>query len=189
MMSHDAGTHNVEKPLGPGEGERIECDIVINRTPAEMYALWRDQDVLTTIFSHVESVTPGSDGQSHWVLKGPFGSPYEMDVEIVSQVENEHIGWQSLPGGDFAAAGSVHFHAVGDGATEVRVVLRYEPTGWGVGAFVANLLGANPAEEIAEDLERLKQRIETGAVGKTDEVEVASEDSFPASDPPSWSGH
>ena len=107
---------NPHKPLGPGEGERVEHHVVIQQTPAELYARWQNLELLSKVFTHVESITQQVGGRSHWVVKGPFGARYECDAEVVNQVENEHIGWQSLPGGDIAAAGSVHFHPAGDGA-------------------------------------------------------------------------
>ncbi len=37
------------------------------------------------------------------------------------------IAWKSLAGSDVDTAGSVHFRGVGDGRTEVRVALKYDP--------------------------------------------------------------
>ena len=77
---------------------------------------------------------------------------------------------------------------------------------------LARLMGENPADQIQQDLRRLKQLMETGEIATTegqpnakeavlhrepkrarravyvesDQVEVASEASFPASDAPSW---
>jgi uncharacterized membrane protein len=154
MMS----AHNDHKPLGPGEGERVEYNLVIRQSPAQLYARWQDLEGLSRIFTHVDSVTQQADGPSHWVLRGPHDARYELDVEVVDQVEAEHIGWQSLPGGDVAAAGSVHFHPKSDSMTELRVLLRYDARGPGVQGDTGR---ATPAQWIAEDLERLKAHLET----------------------------
>jgi hypothetical protein len=63
----------------------------------------------------------------------------------------------------------------------------------------AKLFGEEPSRQIADDLDCLKQMMETGtATAKQkavptgakgwnrDAVGLASEESFPASDPPSW---
>lgn len=186
MTQSHVTAHNPAKPLGPGAGERVERAIVIERSAADLYRLWHDLERLSHVFQHVESITQTPGGSSHWVVKGPFGARYEWDAEIVNELENEHIGWQSLPGSDVAAAGSVHFHPAGETATELRVLLRYDAPGGAIGALIASILGRDPAQRIGEDLERLKQQVESGQLTLKDSVQIASEESFPASDSPAW---
>lgn len=176
------------KPLGPGEGQRVERSVIIRATAPVLYRRWRDLEGLSRLLSHVESVRDLGQGRSHWKVKGPLGRSYAWDAEIVNELENEHIGWQSLPGGDVAAAGSVHFHPAGDDATAVIVVLRYDPPGGAIGTLIASILGSDPDSQIGEDLERLKREVESDQsdIAPPDPVQEASEESFPASDPPSW---
>jgi uncharacterized membrane protein len=172
--------------LGPGQGVRVEESIVVKRTPAELFRLWRDLETMGRVFRHIERVECGSSHRSHWVAHGPLGTQVEWDAEIINEVDNELIGWQSLPGSEVACAGSVHFEPADDGATMIRIVFRYDPPGGKIGAAIASALGADPAKTVAEDLARFKRQVESGKVPTKDEVEVASEQSFPASDPPSW---
>jgi uncharacterized membrane protein len=173
--------------LGPGRGVRVQRSVVVRRTAAELYRSWRDLGTVARVFRHVERVTCVSTTHSHWVIKAPLGTTVEWDAVIINEVENHLIGWQSLPGADVDCAGSVHFEPRGDGSeTEVRVVLRYDPPGGAIGAVVAAALGADPDGAIAEDLERFKRQVEAGQLPTKDEVQLASEESFPASDPPSW---
>jgi uncharacterized membrane protein len=173
--------------LGPGRGIRIEERIVVRRTAAELFRLWRDLATMGRVFRHVDRVECLSSHRSHWVVRGPVGTTFEWDAEIINEVENQLIGWQSLPGSDVDCSGSVHFDPVGDGSeTEVHVVLRYDPPGSMLGAVIASALGADPARAVADDLARFKRQVEAGKAPAKDDVELASEDSFPASDPPAW---
>jgi len=127
----------------------------------ELYRYWRDLSHLPRIMSHLESVEPMSDRRSHWVARGPLGSRVEWDAEIITERENELIGWRSLGDSDVDTAGSVHFNAAPDGhGTEVRVILKYDPPAGKLGVAVAGLLGHSPAQLIREDLHRFKQLME-----------------------------
>ena len=60
---------------------------------------------------------------------------------------------------------SVHFSPSADGTgTEVRVVLSYEPPAGKVGVAVVKLLGEEPSKQVADDLRRLKQVLDSGEV-------------------------
>jgi uncharacterized membrane protein len=173
--------------LGPGRGIRVERSIVVRKTAPELFRLWRDLATMGRVFRHVDRVECVSSHRSHWVVRGPLKTTLEWDAEIINEVENHLIGWQSLPGADVDCAGSVRFDPVGDGGeTEVTVVLRYDPPGGTLGAAVASALGADPSSTVAEDLQRFKRQVESGRVPCKDDVEIASEQSFPASDPPAW---
>jgi uncharacterized membrane protein len=173
--------------LGPGRGVRVEECIVVRKPAAELFRLWRDLETMGRVFRHVERVECGPARRSRWVVKGPLGTTLEWDAEVINEVENHLIAWQSLPGSDVDCAGSVHFEPLGDGSeTEVRVVLRYDPPGGKLGALLASALGADPSKTIAEDLVRFKRQVESGSVPTKDDVQIASEQSFPASDPPAW---
>jgi uncharacterized membrane protein len=114
---------------------------------------------------HLEAVTVIDDLRSHWVAKGPAGTRVEWDAIIHNEVDDEMIAWRSLPGSEVNNAGSVHFTPTPDGTgTDVRVVLSYEPPAGKVGAAVARLLGEEPSKQVADDLRRFKQVMDSGEI-------------------------
>src|SRR5207248_4097226 len=114
---------------------------------------------------HVVSVSNTGDGRWHWIAKGPAGLRVEWDAEVVEDRPNELISWRSLPDSDVDHSGSVRFErAPGGRGTIVRVELTYRPPAGQLGVGVAKLFGGSPEQQIAGDLRRFKQLVETGEI-------------------------
>jgi uncharacterized membrane protein len=154
--------------VGSGQGTKVEETVTINRPVVEVYRFWRNFENLPRFMDHLEEVTVIDETRSHWVAKGPAGTRVEWDAVIHHEFDDELIAWRSLPGSEINNAGSVHFSPSADGTgTEIRVVLSYEPPAGKVGVAVAKLLGEEPSKQVADDLRRLKQVMDSGDVGSS----------------------
>jgi uncharacterized membrane protein len=161
-------TQRERRGFAEPEGIHVISAITVNRPRDEVYRYWRDLEHLPKFMAHLESVQM-QDGRSKWRAKGPLGIPVEWEAEIVADQPNENLAWRSCEGSDVPNQGSVRFlDAPGGRGTEVRVELRYDPPTGAFGALVAKLFGAEPGQEIAGDLRRFKQVIETGEVLHSD---------------------
>jgi len=181
-----------------GYGIKMKRAVTISSSADQLYNYWSNLSNLTKLFDNVLSVEVLDVTRSHWTLRAPGGISLEWDAEITVDRRNEMIGWRSLDGADLDNAGYVRFEPAPAGrGTVVRVALQYNPPAGKLGAALSTMLGERPAAQIEEALRRLKQIMEAGEIPMTDEkklphsmepVEAASEDSFPASDPPAWTG-
>jgi uncharacterized membrane protein len=194
-------------------GIQVERSVTVNRPRDELFRIWRNSENLPRFMKHLKSVKidKTDSGRSHWVATGPLGSKIEWDSEIIEERENEYLAWSSLPGSVVESRGSVYFmESSGGRGTIVHVSMEYLPPAGSAGAAIAKILGEEPGQQIREDLRRFKQMMETGETPtiegqpsgrnqnferpiaerererEMDEVEIASESSFPASDPPAW---
>lgn len=149
--------------IAAGHGTHVEASITVMKSARETYDFWRDFERLPRFMTHLLDVDTTTDGESHWVAKGPLGLRVEWDAKITRDEPGRVIAWKSLPGADVDSAGSVHFRAV-PGGTEVRVNLKYDPPGGQLGTAVAKLFGENPERQVREDLLRFKKLIETNGI-------------------------
>jgi uncharacterized membrane protein len=148
---------------------RVEKSVTISKSPAEVYAEWHDIERLPRIMSHLESVTPTGQGRSHWVAKAPLGRTVEWDAEVIHDQDSRIIAWRSVGEADVANVGAVRFdEAPGGRGTELKVTLEYSPPVGAVGATLAKLFGEEPGQQIADDLRRFKQYMETGEYPTTE---------------------
>ena len=196
------------------QGIQVERSVTVNRPRDQLFRIWRNFENLPRFMKHLKSVRvdPSSDGKrSHWVALAPLDRTIEWDSEVVEERENELLVWKSLPGSPVESMGRVEFKdAPGGRGTILHVSMQYNPPAGSLGAAFAKLFGKEPGQEIREGLRQFKQMMETGeiatvegqpsgrssaeeraeAIARTkrrkDVVEKASEDSFPASDPPGW---
>jgi uncharacterized membrane protein len=165
VFNGDRPDSSTKTALAGDRGVHVRESIRLEQPVAEVYRFWRRLVNLPRFMSHLDRVTETSDGQSHWVAKGPAGLGVEWDARIVNEVENKVIGWQSLPGSDVDSAGSVNFDPIRGGrATQLSVHLQYSPPAGKAGAWIASLFGEEPSQTVREDLRRLKQLLEAGEV-------------------------
>ena len=151
--------------VGRGQGTKVKQSVTLNRPVLEVYRFWRNFENLPRFMDHLEAVTVIDETRSHWVAKGPSGTRAEWDAVIHKEIEDELIAWRSLPGSEIKSAGSVHFTPSADGTgTEVRVVLSYKPPAGKLGGALAKLFGEEPSKQVAEDLRRLKQVMDSSEV-------------------------
>jgi len=143
--------------------------ITLNRPADEVYRFWHDFENLPSFMSHLEAVKVTAPRRSTWTAKAPAGMTVSWEAETVADRPNELIAWRSLEGAAVENHGSVRFvRAPGGRGTEVHVELSYRPPAGSLGAFFAKLFGREPSQQIAGDLRRFKQVMETGEVVHSD---------------------
>jgi uncharacterized membrane protein len=146
----------------------LKRTITINRSPEDVYRFWRDFQNFPGFMLHLLAVHSTGENRSHWVAKAPAGQRIEWDSEIVEDRPNELIAWRS-DGGVLNHAGVVRFEPKpGARGTIVKVELAYSPPGGMAARVFAMLFNESPDQQIADDLRRLKQVLETGEVTRSD---------------------
>jgi uncharacterized membrane protein len=143
--------------------------ILVNCSPREAYQFWRNFENLPQFMNHLDSVTVLDRSRSRWTALGPLGTRISWNAEIVSDHENELIGWRSLPESDIAVDGIVKFSpAPGNRGTIISPIIVYTPPAGRIGHSLARLLGKDPGFLMRQDLRRLKALIEAGEIPTTD---------------------
>lgn len=153
---------DTRRHLAGSRGVLVEDAITIYRPVSDVYSYWRNLENLPRFMDHLETVRVTGRFHSHWVARGPLGVFVEWDAEIINDIPPTLVSWKSVGQSDVVSAGSVRFKPDGEHSTQVHVKLQYDPPAGKLGATVAWLLGEDPQRQIAEDLRRFKQLLETG---------------------------
>jgi uncharacterized membrane protein len=140
----------------------------VNRQPDVVYGFWRQLDNLPRFMRHLESVEVLDNRRSRWRAKAPAGMTVEWNAEIVEDLPNERIAWRSLPGATVPNRGTVRFTpAPGARGTEVHVEMDYSVPGGKAASALARVFGEEPEQQVADDMRRLKQVLETGEIARS----------------------
>jgi uncharacterized membrane protein len=150
---------------GSGRGKRIEVEksIRVDAAPDEVYDMWTHYENFPRFMSHVVEVRDMGKRRSHWTVQGPAGTQFEFDSVLTEQTRNRRLAWRSEPGAQVPNSGSVDFEPY-RGGTRVTVRLSYSPPAGALGHAVASLFGSDPKGQMDDDLARMKQYIERGAI-------------------------
>jgi len=139
---------------------------VIHRPRLELYQYWRDFENLPNVMRHLERVEVINEARSKWTARGPRGRNVTWDALVMRDLPGDYIEWASTDDSEVQTWGRVDFQALpprGE-TTLMHVNLRYRPPAGIPGLVVARMLGNNPNREIAEDLERFKEFVDSGGI-------------------------
>src|SRR5438067_10559159 len=137
--------------------QRVERSIRVHAPSSRVYELWKNFERFPTFMENVHEVRMLDGRRSHWKLTGPLGKEVEYDAEISEDEPNKSLGWRSVEGrGEIGVSGNVTFSELGDGETEVHVVMQwYDTPGGPIGETASRTL-QNPERMLEEDLHRFK---------------------------------
>ena len=149
------------KPDNHSRNVNIRVNQIVDRPREEVYEFWRNLENLPLFMEHLVDVQQINDSISAWEARLPGGvGKVRWKSEIVMEIQNEHLGWQSLPGSSLQNAGKVEFFDAPNGGTELHVVFSYHAPGGIAGEGAARLLNPVFEDTVREDLQNFKYYIE-----------------------------
>lgn len=147
------------------ENINIKTNLSVMRPREEVYTFWRKLDNLPLFMKHLKQVIVHDEKNSSWIAKLPGGlTDINWQSEIVKDIPNEHIGWQSLPSSSIFHAGNVKFHDAGKYGTEVQLVFSYQAPAGLLGEGLGRLFSPLFKEWVKEDIKNFKRYMESGEI-------------------------
>jgi len=144
----------------------IEASVVIRKPREEVFAFYRDFRNLPRFLGDVMAIEQVDPTASRWTIQGPLGVRLAWTVRVTAERANELIRYETVSLPLLTTYWEIHF-APGPqaGETEVREVMK-APLG-GLGRAALAVIGKFPDKEVAANLNRLKELMETGRVTDT----------------------
>lgn len=140
--------------------------VIIEHPRADVYAYCRNLTLYPRVMDRLERIEFRSPTTSRWVLHGPAGTHLSWELEVVAEREGEWIAWRTIEPSDVPNTGTLMFRTVRGGATELFVSLEVQPPFGQIGDTVARLFGQSPDQQVRHALQRFKQLVESGRLGR-----------------------
>jgi len=155
------GSERLRVKIGADDSGTITLSksLFIQAPIEHVYDTWSNYENFPQFMSNVKSVQPLGGDRSHWTVRGPAGIGLQFDSMARMERPSE-MTWESEPGSKVSNSGRVTLVPEGYG-TRVNVQLSYRPPAGAMGQAVSSLLGANPKQQFDDDLERMRQFIES----------------------------
>jgi uncharacterized membrane protein len=147
----------------------IRTSMVVNQPKAEVYQIWRRLENLPKFMKHLLTVAEIDSKRSHWeaVLPGSIAT-LKWEAEIVKEIPDELIGWQSVANSTIENAGKVEFKDAPNGGTELDIIISYRPPAGDIGAGIAKLMNPVFRKVITDDVMNFKKYMESLQLGSAD---------------------
>jgi len=145
------------------DSNAIEAIVSICRPVDEVFNFYRDFRNLPSFLGDVVAVEPRGPAVFRWTMQGPFGIRVASTIRVTEEQPNQLIRYETVAPPLLRTSWEIRFASnSGAAETEVRETLKL-PLG-GPGRAALALIGKFPAAEVAANLHRLKQIMETGKV-------------------------
>jgi uncharacterized membrane protein len=149
-------------PPDDQDGKRwVRTTALIQKSPAELYALWRATENAPLWQEQIDGVVITGTNTSRWTMKDG-DKTLTWDAEILADEPSKRIAWRTL-NGDIHEAGEVIFEpAPADRGTLVIVLIEFR-----IGKLAnawETLVGRNPKQGVVENLRHFKAFAETGEI-------------------------
>ncbi|MEE6263142.1 SRPBCC family protein [Plantactinospora sonchi] len=156
----------------------VEATVTVRRPVGDVFGFYRDLKNLPRFLGDVVAVDEVGPGRYRWTVVGPFGIRLRSTMRLTEARTDELIRYETTAVPALRTHWTIRFGPGPEpGWTTVHEVLR-TPFG-GLGRGVLTLIGKPPAEEVAANLRRLKQVLETGEVTDTDHAVAGKFDRRP----------
>ncbi len=142
----------------------VRATALVQGSPAELYALWRDLESAPKWQEMITDVIATGPSTSHWVMRAN-GKTIEWDSEILADEPGRRIAWRSVAG-DSNNAGEVVFDAAPGGRGTLVTVLQEFRQGKMTTA-AQTIFSRNPKQAVIENLRHFKAFAETGEIPRT----------------------
>jgi uncharacterized membrane protein len=165
LLARSLGSYEDLKTLVESGKEKrvtVQKSIEIKASPETVFDIWSKYENFPQFMSYVEEVRDLGDKRSHWSVKGPLGISYEWESVLTEMQRPSLLAWKSEPDAEIENSGSVRLEP-SNGGTRVTVELSYSVPGGVLGDALATMMGRHPEQELENDLNRMKEFIESSA--------------------------
>jgi uncharacterized membrane protein len=145
--------------------------VLIDRPRHEVYRVLRDLEVLPKFLDHITTVTAEDDQTWTFLVKDDEGE-LRWRARLAEDVPGNCLVWESLPGGDLIAGGSMTLSDGSRGGTVVDVEIWYRPPeDQPSDPAVQRLFARFGGRRLARNLLKLRAVIETDLLAHLDPLQ------------------